>query len=155
MGPIVRTAAGCTAGPSMLAHSSPVNSCARSHVPPLPHTTVNLPELIQLWALIFFSCCQKAESESLPKRAWGRLTAGYNNIGRWPTLGSGFPVMVLSRSWRCSQLPWEYHPGLSSDGSPSLSSSSLTGGEDRESDTTVWPNSQLLYDRTASLNPVS
>lgn len=44
----------------------------------------------------------------------------------WHTLGSGFPVMVLSSSWRCGQLPWEYHPGLSSDGSPSLSSVSFT-----------------------------
>lgn len=68
-------------------------------------------------------------------RLAGRQTSGFNNMGDWPTLGSGFPVMVLSSSWRCSQLPWEYQPGLSSDGSPSLSSSSLTGGEDGESDT--------------------
>ncbi len=67
-----------------------------------------------------------------------------------PTLGSGFPVMVLSSSWRCGQLPWEYQPGLSSDGSPSLSSTSLTGGEEREWDTT---NSRLQHDRTASSPP--
>lgn len=73
--------------------------------------------------------------------------------GGWLTLGSGFPVMVLSSSWRWGQFPWEYQPGLSSDGSPSLSSTSLTEWEERESDTTVWPNSNLLHDHKASSHP--
>ncbi|TNN85370.1 hypothetical protein EYF80_004392 [Liparis tanakae] len=64
------------------------------------------------------------------------------------TFGSGLPVMVLTSSWRCGQLPWEYQPGLSSDGSPSLSSTSFTAGrEERESDTTVGPNRPQLRDR--------
>lgn len=61
--------------------------------------------------------------------------------GCWHTLGSGFPVMVLSSSCRCGQLPWEYQPGLSSDGSPSLSSTSFTWGKNRKWDcmiSTVW-----------------
>lgn len=63
--------------------------------------------------------------------------ASVYSVSDYLTLGSGFPVMVLSSLWRCGQLPWEYQPGLSSDGSPSLSSTSLTGGEEEESDPTV------------------
>ncbi|KAK5880573.1 hypothetical protein CesoFtcFv8_023586 [Champsocephalus esox] len=121
----------------MLAGSGPVSSPAKGHVPLLHHPCVNPPQLIYREALISFSLCQKPELESTSKRAWDVvqseiwLLSCYRREGIQPTLGSGLPVMVFSSSWRCGQFPWEYQPGLSSDGSPSLSSTSFTGRENQ------------------------
>lgn len=63
--------------------------------------------------------------------------------------------MVLSSSCKCSQLPCEYQPGLSSDGRPSLSSTSFTeGGRQTHAHTYTRGHThriQLQHDRTASL----
>lgn len=100
--------------------------------PPLYHTSVNIPVLIYLEAHIYFSLCQNTKLELAWKAALDVLQLllaprTHHKRGQL-TLGSAFPVMVLSNSCRCSQLPWEYQPGLSSDGSPSLSSTSFTEG---------------------------
>lgn len=109
----------------MLSHPCLVNSHARGHVPPLHHSSVNLPERIYHEAFISFSACQKLKLELTSK--WARALAACCSVwGGLCTLGSGFPVIFLSNSWRCGQLPWEYQPGLSSDGRPSLSSTSFT-----------------------------
>lgn len=109
----------------MLSHPCLVNSHARGHVPPLHHSSVNLPEHVYHEAFISFSVCQKLKLELTSK--WARALAACCGVrGGLRTLGSGFPVIFLSSSWRCGQLPWEYQPGLSSDGRPSLSSTSFT-----------------------------
>lgn len=114
---------------------APVDSHAKGHVPRLHHTGVNL------WADLLRS---PRLFQPLPKpKLWLNLKASrwrpsarevralapviYDLAGL--TLGSGFPVILLSSSWRCGQLPWEYQPGLSSEGSPSLSSTSFTVGK--------------------------
>lgn len=103
-------------------HCCPLHTDTKSRVLPLQHTSVNLPQHVHHRPCLF---------QSLPNSEAG--VSMINQLqpsegGR--TLGSGFPVMVLSRLWRCGQLPWEYQPGLSSDGSPSLSSTSFTGETD-------------------------
>lgn len=103
------------------------------------------------WFIILFSLCQKEVGVNLKASRRCLLAPVFVRAGQGGgrhTFGSGLPVMVLTSSWRCGQLPWEYQPGLSSDGSPSLSSTSFTAGrEERESDTTVGPNRQQLRDR--------
>ena len=88
-------------GPSMLAHSCPVVSHAKSRVPPLHHTSVNLPELIYHETLISFSLCQKLKLESASKWATDALQPEV-----WlPTpvmfMGTGVPwaLVSLSCSW--------------------------------------------------------